>query len=91
MESNKSDPVGLPTLFVRIRIMAVKIPAIDWAINLGRGERFFKSSHKPISPSKSAGPSTEVASQKVVEVKLEIKDAEYETANTPIIIATPPK
>jgi len=76
MESKKDEPVGLPTFFVIIKIIAVKIPANDWAINLGSGERFFKSSHKPISPSKSAGPSTEVASQKVVEVKLEIKDAE---------------
>jgi hypothetical protein len=49
------------------------------------------SSHRPISPSNSAGPRTEVASQKVLEVNSEKSEAEYETVITPIIIATPPK
>ncbi len=34
------------------------------------------SSHKPINPRRSAGPSTEVASQNVLVVKFEIKEVE---------------
>jgi hypothetical protein len=49
------------------------------------------SSHKPISPSTSAGPRTDVANQKVVDVKFEIKDVEYEIEMMPIIMATPPR
>ena len=49
------------------------------------------SSHRPISPSNRAGPRTEVASQNVLEVDSEKREAEYETVITPIIIATPPK
>jgi hypothetical protein len=60
-------------------------------MNLGKGGMFLMSSHKPISPSNSAGPRTEVASQKVLEVNSEKSEAEYETVITPIIIATPPK
>ncbi len=76
IESNKVDPVGFPTLLVITRIIAVKTPAKDWAINLGSGDKFRKSSHNPISPSNSAGPRTDVANQKVVEVKSEINEAE---------------
>jgi hypothetical protein len=91
IESNKVDPVGFPTLLVIIRMIAVKTPANDCAINLGSGDRFRKSSHNPITPSNNAGPRTDVANQKVVEVKSEISEAEYETEITPIIIATPPR
>ena len=49
------------------------------------------SSHKPISPSASAGPSTDVANQKVVDVKLETKDVEYEMEMMPMMMATPPR
>jgi hypothetical protein len=76
IESKIDEPVGLPTLSVISKIPAVNTPASVWAINLGRGDRFLMSSHKPISPSKNAGPSTEVASQKVLEVNCEIKEAE---------------
>jgi hypothetical protein len=91
IESNIEDPVGLPILSVIIKILAVNTPAKVWAINLGKGGKFLMSSHKPISPSKSAGPRTEVASQKVLVVNSEKSEAEYETVTTPIIIATPPK
>ena len=49
------------------------------------------SSHKPISPSASAGPRTDVANQKVVDVKLETKDVEYEMDMMPMMMATPPR
>jgi hypothetical protein len=91
IESKKEDPVGFPILSVIIRILAVNTPAKVWAKNLGKGDRFLMSSHRPISPRNSAGPRTEVASQKVLEVNSEKSEAEYETVITPIIIATPPK
>ena len=49
------------------------------------------SSHNPINPSASAGPRTDVANQKVVEVKFDIKEVEYEIEIIPIIMATPPR
>ena len=91
IESNITEPVGLPTLSVAIKIPAVNTPAILWAINLGSGFKFLRSSHRPIKPRSSAGPSTEVASQKVLVVKFETSEVAYETVITPIIIATPPK
>jgi hypothetical protein len=91
IESNKVDPVGLPTLLLITRMIAVKIPAKDCAINLGSGDKFRRSSHNPISPSNNAGPRTDVANQKVADVKSEIIEAEYETDITPMIIATPPR
>jgi hypothetical protein len=75
-ESNKVEPVGFPTLSVAIRILAVNIPATDWAINLGSGDKFCRSSHNPISPSNNAGHRTAVANQKVADVKSEISEAE---------------
>jgi hypothetical protein len=75
-ESKIEDPVGFPILSVIIKILAVNTPEKVCAINLGRGGRFLMSSHKPISPSKSAGPRTEVASQKVLDVKYEKREAE---------------
>ena len=76
IESKITEPVGLPTLSVAIKTAAVNIPAILWAIKRGSGCKFFKSSHKPIRPRSSAGPSTEVASQKVFVVKFETSDVE---------------
>ena len=49
------------------------------------------SSHNPINPSASAGLRTDVANQKVVEVKFDIKEVEYEIVIIPIIMATPPR
>jgi hypothetical protein len=49
------------------------------------------SSHKPISPRTSAGPRTDVANQKVVDVKSETKDVEYEIEMMPMMMATPPR
>ena len=91
IESKIVEPVGFPILSVIIKMLAVNTPAKVWAINLGKGGRFLMSSHKPISPNKSAGPRTEVASQKVLDVNCEKREAEYETVITPKIIATPPK
>jgi hypothetical protein len=76
IESKIDEPVGLPTLSVISKILAVNTPASVWAINLGKGDKFFMSSHKPISPSNNAGPRTEVASQKVLEVNSEKSEAE---------------
>ena len=76
IESKTVEPVGLPTLSVITKIPAVNTPAILWAINRGSGCKFLKSSHRPIKPSRSAGPSTEVASQKVLVVKFETNDVE---------------
>jgi hypothetical protein len=76
IESKIDEPVGFPTLSVIIKILAVNTPASVWAINLGKGGRFLMSSHKPISPNNNAGPSTEVASQKVLEVNSEKSEAE---------------
>ena len=87
IESNICDPVGFPTLFPSTNTAAVNRPATVWAINLGNGFKFFKSSHKPIRPRISAGPRTDVANQKVVEVKSETKDVEYEIEMTPIMMA----
>ena len=42
-------------------------------------------------PRTRAGPMTDVANQKLLQVKLEKLNAKYETIITPIIIATPPK
>jgi hypothetical protein len=89
--SKMFEPVGLPTLFVTIKTLAVNIPAILCAINRGRGDKFFMSSHKPISPRTSAGPRTDVANQKVVDVKSETKDVEYEIEMMPMMMATPPR
>ena len=74
IESNIAEPVGFPTLSVKIKTPAVKTPAILCAINRGRGCKFFKSSHKPIKPRNNAGPKTEVASQKVLVVKFETRE-----------------
>ena len=49
------------------------------------------SSHNPINPSASAGPRTDVANHKVVEVKSETKDVEYEIEMMPMMMATPPR
>jgi hypothetical protein len=76
IESNIEDPVGFPMFSVIIKMLEVNTPAKVWAKNLGKGGRFFMSSHKPISPSNSAGPRTEVASQKVPEVNSEKREAE---------------
>jgi len=76
IESKIDEPVGLPTLSVISKILAVNTPASVWAINLGKGGKFLMSSHKPMSPSNNAGPSTEVASQKVLEVNSEKSEAE---------------
>jgi hypothetical protein len=76
IESKIEDPVGFPILFVIIRMLAVNTPAKVCAINLGKGGKFLMSSHKPMSPSNNAGPSTEVASQKVLEVNCEKREAE---------------
>ena len=76
IESNICDPVGFPTLFPSINTAAVNRPATVWAINLGNGFRFFRSSQSPIKPKSNAGPRTDVANQKVVDVKFEIKDVE---------------
>ena len=91
IESKIEEPVGLPILSVITKMLAVNTPAKVWAINLGKGGKFLMSSHRPTSPSNSAGPRTEVASQKVLEVNSERSEAEYETVITPIIIAIPPK
>ena len=74
--SNMAEPVGLPTLSVAIKIPAVNMPATLCAINLGSGFKFFRSSHNPINPKASAGPNTEVASQKVLVVKFETNEVE---------------
>ena len=76
IESKIEEPVGFPILSVIIKILAVNTPAKVWAINLGKGGKFLMSSHKPISPSNSAGPRTEVASQKVLDVNCEKREAE---------------
>ena len=76
IESKTAEPVGLPTFLVAIKIPAVNMPATLCAINLGSGFRFLRSSHHPIKPSSNAGPSTEVASQKVLVVKFETKEVE---------------
>ena len=76
IESNIAEPVGFPTLSVAIKIPAVNMPATLWAINLGSGFKFLRSSHKPIKPKASAGPNTEVANQNVLVVKLETKEVE---------------
>ena len=76
IESKIEEPVGFPILSVIIKILAVNTPASVWAINLGKGGKFLMSSHKPISPNKSAGPSTDVASQKVLDVNCEKREAE---------------
>jgi hypothetical protein len=76
IESKIEEPVGLPILSVIIKILAVNTPAKVWARNLGKGGRFLMSSHKPISPNNNAGPRTEVASQKVLEVNSEKSEAE---------------
>jgi hypothetical protein len=91
IESNICDPVGFPTLFPSINTAAVNRPATVWAINLGNGFRFFRSSQSPIKPKSNAGPRTDVASQKVVDVKFEIKDVEYEIEMMPMMMATPPR
>ena len=76
IESKIEEPVGFPILSVIIKMQAVNTPAKVWAINLGRGAMFLMSSHKPIRPSNNAGPRTEVASQKVLEVNCEKREAE---------------
>ena len=91
IESKSFDPVGFPTVSVTTKSKAVKIPAKLCAINLGSGFKFFISSQSPIIPSANAGPNTDVASQKVLDVKFENNEAEYEIDITPIIMATPPK
>ena len=89
--SAKVDPVGFATLLPKTNAAATTRPATLCPINLGSGGRFFKSSHKPIKPIASAGPNTEVASKKLLTVKLEKARAKYETSVTPINIATPPR
>ena len=49
---------------------ATTTPAILCPINLGRGFRLFKSSHNPTKPITIAGPRTDVASQKLLQVNL---------------------
>ncbi len=76
IESKNEEPVGFPILSVISKMLAVNIPASVWAINLGSGGKFLMSSHRPMSPSINAGPSTEVASQKVLDVNCEKREAE---------------
>jgi hypothetical protein len=63
-------PVGFPILSFHIKITATTTPAILCPINLGRGFRLFKSSHNPTKPITIAGPRTDVASQKLLQVNL---------------------
>ena len=91
IESKIEDPVGFPILSVIIKMLAVNTPAKVWAINLGNGFRFFRSSQSPIKPKSNAGPRTDVANQKVIDVKFEIKDVEYEIEMMPMMMATPPR
>jgi hypothetical protein len=49
------------------------------------------SSHNPTKPIATAGPSSEVASQKFLNVKSDISSVPYVIVTIPIIIATPPK
>ncbi len=90
-ESNICELVGFPTLLVAIKIKAVNRPAMVCATKRGSGGRFFISSQSPIKPRTNAGARTDVASQKVLLVKLETSDVEYATTMIPIIMATPPR